>query len=40
MEEITELFVDENKLDTAVAEAKTLPTISITKVMDIINIHA
>lgn len=39
MEEITELFVDENKLNAAVAEANTLPTISITKVTDTINIH-
>lgn len=33
MEEINELFVAENKLSTAVAEAYTLPTISITKVI-------
>lgn len=39
MEEINELFVDENKLNAAVAEANTLPTISITKVTDTINIH-
>lgn len=32
MEEINELFVEENKLSLAVAEANTLPTISITKV--------
>lgn len=32
MEEINELFVAENKLNAAVAEANTLPTISITKV--------
>lgn len=32
MEEINELFVAENKLNAAVAEASTLPTISITKV--------
>uniref|UniRef100_H3D716 3'-phosphoadenosine 5'-phosphosulfate synthase 2a n=1 Tax=Tetraodon nigroviridis TaxID=99883 RepID=H3D716_TETNG len=31
MEEINELFVAENKLNAAVAEANTLPTISITK---------
>ncbi|TNM99306.1 hypothetical protein fugu_012339 [Takifugu bimaculatus] len=31
MEEINELFVAENKLSAAVAEASTLPTISITK---------
>lgn len=32
MEELTELFVSENKLNLAVADANTLPTISITKV--------
>lgn len=32
MEEVNELFVLENKLDLAVADASTLPTISITKV--------
>lgn len=32
MEEINELFVAENKLNAAVAEASTLPIISITKV--------
>lgn len=32
MEEINELFVAENKLSAAVAEASTLPTVSITKV--------
>uniref|UniRef100_A0A671WQR6 3'-phosphoadenosine 5'-phosphosulfate synthase 2a n=1 Tax=Sparus aurata TaxID=8175 RepID=A0A671WQR6_SPAAU len=31
MEELTELFVSENKLNLAVADANTLPTISITK---------
>lgn len=40
MEEINELFVDENKLNAAVAEANTLPTISITKVTDIHSIHS
>lgn len=33
MEEINELFVAENKLSASVAEAHTLPTISITKVI-------
>lgn len=32
MEEVNELFVPENKLNLAVADANTLPTISITKV--------
>lgn len=32
MEEVNELFVMENKLNLAVADANTLPTISITKV--------
>uniref|UniRef100_A0A3Q1GCF6 3'-phosphoadenosine 5'-phosphosulfate synthase 2a n=1 Tax=Acanthochromis polyacanthus TaxID=80966 RepID=A0A3Q1GCF6_9TELE len=31
MEEVNELFVPENKLNLAMADAKTLPTISITK---------
>ncbi|XP_029560865.1 bifunctional 3'-phosphoadenosine 5'-phosphosulfate synthase 2b isoform X1 [Salmo trutta] len=30
-EEVTELFVPENKLDLALSDAKTLPTVSITK---------
>lgn len=32
MEELTELFVVENKLNLAVSDINTLPTISITKV--------
>lgn len=32
MEEVIELFVPENKQHLAVADANTLPTISITKV--------
>lgn len=32
MEEVNELFVKDNKLNLAVADANTLPTISITKV--------
>lgn len=32
MAELNELFVPENKLDAAVADANSLPTISITKV--------
>lgn len=32
MEEVNELFVPENKLNLAMADANTLPTISITKV--------
>lgn len=32
MEEVNELFVPENKLHLAVADANTLPTIRITKV--------
>lgn len=32
MEELTELFVAENKLSAAVADIKTLPAVSITKV--------
>ncbi|KAJ8349190.1 hypothetical protein AAFF_G00183410 [Aldrovandia affinis] len=31
MEEVNELFVSENKLNRAIADAKTLPTLSITK---------
>ncbi|KAM9412243.1 bifunctional 3'-phosphoadenosine 5'-phosphosulfate synthase 2-like [Salvelinus alpinus] len=30
-EEVNELFVPENKLDLALSDAKTLPTVSITK---------
>jgi len=33
MEEVNELFVPENKLNLALADANTLPTISITKVI-------
>lgn len=32
MEELTELFVAENKLNAALTDSKTLPAISITKV--------
>lgn len=32
MDDVNDLFVPENKLDLAAAEANTLPTISITKV--------
>lgn len=32
MEELTELFVAENKLNAAVTDIKTLPAVSITKV--------
>lgn len=32
MEEVNELYVPENKLNLTVADANTLPTISITKV--------
>lgn len=32
MEELTELFVAENKLNVAVTDIKTLPAVSITKV--------
>lgn len=32
MEELTELFVAENKLNAALTDIKTLPAVSITKV--------
>lgn len=38
-EEVTELFVPENKLDLALSDAKTLPTVSITKVTNPSSMH-
>lgn len=38
MEEVNELFVPENKLNLALADAATLPTLSITEVTSLISL--